>query len=148
MSEGLSNGGEERYNKSGIDGMGLRLGLYDDALDNVADGDSNAALSDNASGVVSTEPTDGSYSVVEYTVSDADGDIVSDPNNNWGYNFTITFDVSNTTGSIDAVVLVDEQGTDSDTADDTIFARHHLDDGSVTLDDIDTLDVTVEGYLD
>lgn len=111
--------------------------LYDDSTDDLADADDV--------GDVGTEPTDGNYArqsvdldSSDVTLEQSDGDVEAA--------FAVTFDLTDTTGSVDARAVV--ANFQSDVVNSESSENDHLLDsggfgGSVDLDTLESLDVEI-----
>lgn len=104
VSTGLSDYGEEWEHKWAFrqDLLGTRdttveVLLYDDSTDSISDSDDV--------GAVTTEPNDGNYTRQTFTLDSSDVTI-SQEGGNIRAEATVTFDVTNTTGSVDASMCV------------------------------------------
>jgi hypothetical protein len=108
MSFGLSDHGEETLVKNGFDGLNYDVTLYLDNTD--IDGDSNPEGDDLTDSddltAVTTEPN---VPRVSKTVALSD---ITQINGDWGFEQSVTFDVSNTTTRVDGLLLI-ETGTDN-----------------------------------
>jgi len=133
MADQLFNLGEEFTTKHDWRNTDIELGLYNDSADSLAD---SADVGD-----ISTEPTDGNYTRQTVTITDAE---VQKINGNWGWQVTVTFDVTDTTGDIDAGFCVTpfetEETGDTSATDHLIFAKYA--DSTLTLDGYDEIDAT------
>lgn len=123
----------------------LTVGLYDDSTDSLTD----SADYDGSSGDITTEPSDGNYTPqtisfdsTGFSASDSSGDWIADNDS------TVTFDVTNTTGTVDSYfVLVNfdsDDAGDGGTATDHLFWTGDLEQ-SRDLSQIDQLDVNTVG---
>lgn len=94
MAAILTDLGEEYLVKNNLDTSSVDVGLYNDASDSVSDGDDLP---------LSSEPSDGNYtrqSGETLSATDISGDWGADNDN------VITFDVTNTTGTVDSYFFV------------------------------------------
>ena len=90
MAAILTDLGEEYMIKNNLDTISVDVGLYNDSTDSISDTDDLAAIT--------SEPSDGNY--VQQT---GEALSASDISGNWGVDndSVITFDVTNTTGTVD-----------------------------------------------
>lgn len=149
MPAGTHDTGEEWKQKTiwRQDNIGTRVGsvtvgLYDDSTDSLSESDDLAAIT--------TEPNDGNYArqsvsvdSTDVTLSQVSGDIDAD--------MSVTFDTTNTTGTVDAVFVVVNFQSDivnSETsANDHLLASTSLGSGSEDLSNLDSLSVDVTDTL-
>jgi len=117
--------------------------LYDDSTDELTDS--------SDVGDITTEPTDGDYARQTFTLDDTDVTL-SEEAGQIRAEATVTFDVTDTTGTVDATqTVVDFQ---SDVVNDESDANPHflysatLDFGSADLSQFDNLQTTVVIDLD
>jgi len=117
--------------------------LYDDSTDELTDS--------SDVGDITTEPTDGDYARQTFTLDDTDVTL-SEEDGQIRAEATVTFDVTDTTGTVDATqTVVDFQ---SDVVNDESDANPHflysatLDFGSADLSQFDNLQTTVVIDLD
>jgi hypothetical protein len=134
----LTNDGEEYIVRNGLSGAAISVGLFDDTTDTISDGDNDPSS-------VTTEPSNGNYTKQSHTIVGGD---IARYGGDWGIQFDVTFDVTNTTGTVDAVFLIinfqpDGEGAASDRLVGTADLSQSRD-----LSQIDQLDVTVELTLD
>lgn len=132
MAAILTDLGEEYTLETALSGVSLTVGLYDDSTDAISDTNDIADIT--------TEPNDGNYVRQTITIE------LADVSGNWTArnSAAITFDVTNTTGSVDSYFIVANF-----TADDTGDAGatdHLIATGSLSqirdLSQIDTLNVS------
>jgi hypothetical protein len=133
MAAILTDLGEEWMIKNNLDSVSVDVGLYNDSTDSIADSDDI--------GAITSEPSDGNYSRqtgISVSASDISG--------NWGIDndSQISFDVTNTTGTVDSYFFVFNFQAD-DTGDGS--AQDHLVlTGSLSqsydLSNVDTLDIS------
>jgi hypothetical protein len=134
MANELTNLGEEYDTKNDWRGTNVELGMYNDASDSITDTDDIDAIN--------TEPTDGNYQRQTATIQDAD---VQKINGDWGWELSVSFDVTDTTGDVDAGFAVVEFQAE-ETGDSTV--NKHLvlcmfgDDGTMSLSNHDQIDGT------
>jgi hypothetical protein len=139
MAEVLTNLGEE-YIIDLLVGTTLDIGLFDDSSSAIGD-------TDDLSDLTATEPSNGNYARQSVTVQSGD---VSKLGGNYGFTVSVTFDVSDTTGSVDSTFAVvnfqADEASDSG-ATDHLFGTANL---SMTRDlsQNDTLNVDFEFTLD
>ncbi len=90
----LTDLGEEYWNKNNLEGVSIDIGLYNDSTDTITESDDLSAIT--------TEPSGSSYARQTDTFSTAD--ISGD----WGIqnDSSISFDVSDSTQTVDAFFLV------------------------------------------
>jgi len=141
-SEGLSNFGEEWEHK-----LAFRQDLItrDTTIEVLLYNDSTDALTDSSDvGDITTEPTDGNYTRQTFTLDSADvtlavegGDLRAEA--------TVTFDVTGTTGTVDAsacVVSFQSDVVNSETAQNP----HHIYSASLTTPNGDPLSADLSAY--
>jgi len=124
----------------------------DDTIEVLLYDDSTDALTDSSDvGDITTEPTDGDYARQTFTLDDTDVTL-SEEAGQIRAEATVTFDVTDTTGTVDATqTVVDFQ---SDVVNDESDANPHflysatLDFGSADLSQFDNLQTTVVIDLD
>lgn len=135
MADILTNLGEEYMIKNDWRTTAVTFGMYNNATDLLSD------TSDMAS--ITTEPADGNYLRQSATISDTE---VQSIGGDWGWVVTVQFDVTNTTGSVDAcfamVNFTAEETADAGATDHLVAAAFL----SQTRDlaNYDTIDVTFE----
>jgi len=100
----LTDLGEEYWNKNGLEGVSIDIGLYNDSTDGITDSDDLSAITTEPSGTSYARQTD------TFSVVDISGD--------WGIqnDSSLSFDVSDSTQTVDAFFLV-ITFTASDTGD-------------------------------
>jgi len=98
MAFGLSDRGEELQYTSGFVGQTVEVTMYDDSTDGLSDSD--------GTGAVSTEP---SVTRESFTVQSSD---IQQYSGDYGFERTVTVDVSGTSASVDGILLV-EDGTNN-----------------------------------
>lgn len=132
MAAILTDLGEEWMITNNLDSVSVDVGLYNDATDAVSDTDDLP---------LSTEPSDGNY--VRQT-----GQAVSasDISGNWGVDndSVVTFDVTNTTGTVDSYFFVanfQANDTGDGAATDHLVLTGSLSQ-SYDLSNLDTLEVS------
>ena len=117
-----------------LDTASVDVGLYNDSTDSITDTDDV--------GAITTEPSDGNYTRQageDVSASDISGD--------WGIDndTTITFDVTNTTGTVDSYFFVanfdSTDAGDGGTASDHLVLTGSLSQ-SYELSNLDTLEVS------
>lgn len=132
MASILTDLGEEWMIKNNLDTASVDVGLYNDSSDSVSDEDDLS---------LSSEPSDGNYTRqtgVAVSASDISGD--------WGIDNdgVITFDVSNTTGTVDSYFFVAnfeaEDTTDSSATDHLVLTGSLSQ--SYDLSNLDTLEIS------
>lgn len=131
MSFILVDLGEEYIMKNGFDGASISNGLYDDSTDLIADTDDLAAIT--------TEPAGAAYARQAVTAS------ASDISGDWGITYSISFDTSDSTVSVDGVFAVINflaSDTGDASATDHLVYTAGLSQAR-NLSDIDTLNVDV-----
>jgi hypothetical protein len=135
----LTNIGEEFFIKNGVVGVTFDVGLFNAATDTITESSDLAAFT--------TEPSNGNYARMPYTTAPGDVSVIS---TNYGITISVSFDVTNTTGSVDSAFLVcnftsDEAGDVS--ATDHLFGTAPL---NITRDlsQNDTLNVDFEFTVD
>lgn len=116
--------------------------MYDDSTD---------SLSDSSDvGDISTEPNDGNYSRQTVTLDGSDVSL-SVANGDLQASATVTFDVTDTTGTVDAWGILNDFSSDvvnSETGANThLIATGSFAQGSRDLDNFNSLDVTVQIIL-
>jgi len=124
----------------------------DDTIEVLLYDDSTDALTDSSDvGDITTEPTDGDYARQTFTLDDTDVTL-SEEDGQIRAEATVTFDVTDTTGTVDATqTVVDFQ---SDVVNDESDANPHflysatLDFGTADLSQFDNLQTTVVIDLD
>jgi len=124
----------------------------DDTIEVLLYDDSTDGLTDNSDvGDITTEPTDGDYARQTFTLDDEDVTL-SQENGQLRAEATVTFDVTGTTGVVDATqTVVDFQ---SDVVNEESDANPHflysgtLDIGSVDLSQFTSFEATVKIDLD
>lgn len=133
MAAILTDLGEEWMIKNNLDTVSVDVGLYNDSTDSIADSDDLSAIT--------TEPSDGNY--VRQT-----GEAVSasDISGDWGIDndTTVTFDVTNTTGTVDSYFFVanfQAQDTSDSSAQDHLVLTGSLSQ-SYDLSNVDTLEIS------
>jgi hypothetical protein len=133
MASILTDLGEEYMIKNNLDSASFDVGLYNDSTDAISDSDDLASIT--------TEPSDGNYtrqSSIAMGASDISGD--------WGVDndSQISFDVTNTTGTVDSYFFVANFQAE-DTADGS-STDHLIVTGSLSqsydLSNVDTLDIS------
>lgn len=134
MAHILTDLGEEWTVKNNLDTATVAVGLYNDSADAISDTDDVAAIT--------SEPSDGNYvrqTAVNVSASDIGGDWGIDNDN------TITFDMTDTTGTVDSyffVVNFDADDTnDGGTATDHLVLTGALSQ-SYDLSNLDTLEIS------
>lgn len=143
-STGYHDTGEEwaqkwNYRQDNINRNGsVSIGLYNDGTDSLSDS--------NDVGDITTEPSDGNYSRQTVSLDGGDVTLTQDGSGNLQAEFTVTFDVTNTTGSVDAWFAVvtftsDIVGTDTG-ATDHLLTTVALDGGSRNIGENDQVDLT------
>lgn len=135
MTTQLHDTGEEYYQDK-LSGETFSIGLFNDATDAMVDSDDI--------GNITTEPSDGNYvrqTGVSFSSSDSGGDwtLTNDSQ--------VSFDVTNTTGTVDAYFIVvnfqsDDKGDAS--ANDHLLATGSLSQ-SYDLSNLDTLNLSANG---
>jgi hypothetical protein len=133
MAAILTDLGEEWMVKTNLDSESVDIGLYNDSTDSIGDSDDV--------GAITTEPSDGNYTrQTGETLSAADisGDWGVDNDN------TVSFDVTNTTGTVDSYFFVanfqaDDTGDGS--ANDHLVVTGSLSQ-SYDLSNVDQLDIS------
>jgi hypothetical protein len=102
MSHILTDLGEEWVLETALEGVSVTIGLYNDGTDSIGDTDDLSALT--------SEPSDGNYArqSASLTLADESGDWAAKTGSD------VTFDVTNTTGTVDSYFIVANF-----TADDT-----------------------------
>jgi hypothetical protein len=133
MASILTDLGEEWMVKTNLDTETVDVGLYNDSTDSIGDSDDV--------GAITTEPSDGNYTrQTGETLSAADisGDWGVDNDN------TVSFDVTNTTGTVDSYFFVanfqaDDTGDGS--ANDHLVVTGSLSQ-SYDLSNVDQLDIS------
>jgi hypothetical protein len=139
MAEVLTDLGEE-YIIDLLVGTTLDIGLYDDST-------SLAADTDDLADITATEPSNGNYARMPVTIGSGD---VSKIGGNYGFTVSVSFDVTNTTGSVDAsfaVVNFQADETADGAATDHLFGTALLSQ-TRDLSQNDTLNVDFEFTLD
>lgn len=132
MAAVLTDIGEEYVLKNNLDAASLTVGLYNDATDTAGDTTDLADLT--------TEPSDGNYVRQSMTA-----ELVDNTSQNWQFqnNAQISFDVTDTTGTVDSYFIV-ANFTSTDASDgsatDHIIATGALSQ-SRDLSQIDTLNL-------
>lgn len=135
MTTQLHDTGEEYYQDK-LSGETFTIGLYNDSSDNLTDSDDV--------GNITTEPSDGNYSRQageSFSSSDSGGDwtLTNDSQ--------VSFDVTNTTGTVDAYFII--VNFTSDDKGDTSATDHLLCTGSLSqsydLSNLDTLNLSANG---
>lgn len=134
MAALLTDLGEEYVLETALSGVTLTVGLYNDSTDSITDTEDLADIT--------TEPSDGNYarqSGVTFDLSDnGSGDWQLDNDNQ------ISFDVTNTTGTVDSYFIVANFQAD-DTGDGSA-TDHLIATGSLSqsrdLSQIDTLNLS------
>lgn len=133
MAHILTNIGEEWMVKTNIDGETPDVGLYNDSTD---------AVGDSTDIPLSSEPTNGNYSRstgIAITAANEGGD--------WGItnDASITFDVTNTSGTVDSYFFVvnfaSTEAEDGGTAADHLVFTGALSQ-SYDLSNLDTLEIS------
>ena len=149
VSTGYHNTGEEWAHKLAfrtdeiVRNTTVEVLLYDDSVDNLDD------TSDV--GDITTEPTDGNYTRQTFELDSADVEL-SIVNDQLRAETTVTFDVTDTTGTVDATQTIVE--FQSDVVNDESEANPHflysatLDFGTADLSQFDNLQTTVVIDLD
>ena len=149
VSTGYHNTGEEWAHKLAfrtdeiVRNTTVEVLLYDDSVDNLDD------TSDV--GDITTEPTDGNYTRQTFELDSADVEL-SIVNDQLRAETTVTFDVTDTTGTVDATQTIVE--FQSDIVNAETEANPHflysatLDFGSADLSQFDNLQTTVVIDLD
>lgn len=133
MAAILTDLGEEWMIKNNLDTVSVDVGLYNDSTDSIADGDDLAAIS--------SEPSDGNY--VRQT---GEALSASDISGDWGTDndSVITFDVTNTTGTVDSYFFVynfQASDTGDGAANDHLVLTGSLSQ-SYDLSNVDTLEIS------
>jgi len=132
MAALLTDLGEEYTLKNNLEGASFTILLYNDSTDSVADADDIADLT--------SEPSDGNYSRQSMTAE------VVDSGGDWQVQNTsqLTFDVTNTTGTVDSYgIVANFQATDTGdgSATDHLICTGALSQ-SRDLSQIDTLNIS------
>jgi hypothetical protein len=133
MAAILTDLGEEWMIKNDLDSVTVDVGLYNDSTDSIADADDI--------GDITTEPNDGNYSR-QTGVAVSASDISSD----WGVDndSNITFDVTDTTGTVDSYFFV--YSFQADDTGDGSPQDHLVLTGSLSqsydLSNLDTLEIS------
>jgi hypothetical protein len=133
MAAILTDLGEEWMITNDLDAASVDVGLYNDATDSIGDTDDLAALT--------SEPSDGNY-----TRQSGEAVSASDISGDWGVDndSVITFDVTNTTGTVDSYFFVANFQA-NDTADGSA-TDHLVLTGSLSqsydLSNLDTLEIS------
>lgn len=134
MASILTDIGEEWMITTNLDSEAVDVGLYNDSTDDISDSDDLAAIT--------TEPSDGNY-VLQTGENVSAADISGD----WGIDndTTITFDVTNTTGTVDSYFFVanfaSNDANDGGTATDHLVLTGSLSQ-SYELSNLDTLEIS------
>jgi len=133
MAAILTDLGEEYMIKNNVDTASFDVGLYNDASDAISDGDDLGALS--------SEPSNGNY-----TRQTSESVSASDIGGDWGVDndTVITFDVTNTTGTVDSYFFV--ANFQADDTGDSSATDHLILTGSLSqsyeLSNLDTLEIS------
>ena len=133
MAAILTDLGEEWMITNDLDAASVDVGLYNDSTDSISDTDDI--------GSITTEPSDGNYSRAAGEALSA-----SDISGDWGVDNdgTITFDVTDTTGTVDSYFFVANFQA-SDTGDGS-SQDHLVLTGSLSqsyeLSNLDTLEIS------
>lgn len=136
MAANLTNIGEEYALETALEGVSLTVGLYNDGTDGATDTFDLADLT--------TEPEDGNYSRQTIT-----GTLEKNGDGHWQVvnSSQVSFDVSDTTGTVDAYFVV--ANFQSDDASDGSATDHIIITGSLAqsrdLSQLDTLNISASG---
>jgi hypothetical protein len=133
MAAILTDLGEEWMITNDLDAASVDVGLYNDATDSISDTDDLAALT--------SEPSDGNY-----TRQSGEAVSASDISGDWGVDndSVITFDVTNTTGTVDSYFFVanfQANDTGDGSATDHLVLTGSLSQ-SYDLSNLDTLEIS------
>jgi hypothetical protein len=116
MAEVLTNYGEEYLSKNGLQGAAFSVGLYNDTTDTISEADDLAQIT--------TEPSNGNYARQAVTVASGD---MADFSGQYGMEVSVTFDVTNTTGTVNyAFLMVNFQADGDGGATDHLVATAAL----------------------
>jgi hypothetical protein len=133
MAAILTDLGEEWMVKTNLDSESVDIGLYNDSTDSIGDSDDV--------GAITTEPSDGNY-----TRQTGESLSAADISGDWGVDNdnTVSFDVTNTTGTVDSYFFVanfqaDDTGDGS--ANDHLVVTGSLSQ-SYDLSNVDQLDIS------
>lgn len=135
MANILTDLGEEWMITTNLDSVTVDVGLYNDSTDSIGDTDDLAAIT--------TEPSDGNY-----TRQTGEAVSASDISGNWGIDNDniVTFDVTNTTGTVDSYFFVANFQA-NDTGDGST-TDHLVLTGSLSqsydLSNLDTLEISAD----
>jgi len=133
MASILTDLGEEWMITNNLNTVSVDVGLYNDSTDAIADADDVADIT--------TEPSDGNY-----TRQSNEAVSASDIGGNWGIDNdnTVTFDVTNTTGTVDSYFFVanfQAQDTGDGSATDHLVLTGSLSQ-SYDLSNVDQLEIS------
>lgn len=144
-SDGYSNWGEEWAQKYAwrqdqiTRDTSLEVLLYDDSSDSISDSDDV--------GAVNTEPDDGNYARQPVTLDGSEVSL-SQESGDIRASATVTFDVTDTTGTVDASMTVVDFTSDIVNSEGSQNTHHvysaMLDIGDTDLSQFTSLDVTVQ----
>lgn len=123
MAAGTHDTGEEWKQKTlfrqdliGSRNASVFVGLYDDSTDRLTESDDV--------GAITTEPTTGNYAQQAVSLDSSDFSLSQDANSDLAAEYTVTFDVTDTTETVDAAFVV--VNFQSDIVNSETSANNHL----------------------